>query len=484
MNRLLFVFLSIGFLAGLNTRANPMELAAQLQTEAYVYVVQADQSLADGRLEEAMENYQAAREAYRRLSIEFPSWEPRIIQYRKTYCDNQIAEIGRRIGERAVARPPLSTPATVVASIPRPAPSAPPSPVVPDRSGEIHYYQSKINELESERLAAEGLQDQLAETVNENRLLQQQLEEARHQLEQRTHVEESTVAVLRAEVAEKDALLQAQQSQLALKQEQDLALNDMEARVNSLRMENTGLRQQLASFQVELDEAVVRAEQAEYLLREAEEQHQQALQNHSSTPAPSAMESPQNASSSPPPPASTAQARPTATAAPAPAASASATPVPVPSGKNVVDFVRQLLHEGRNEEALATVQQAREQIPADLPLTLTEGICLIRLQRYHEASTLLLDLARLNPRNAEVHANLGAAMMGAELYTEARENLQKAIRLDKNIGAEYYFNLAQLYAFIEPVNLRQARKFYKQALDYGLTADPQLEEALNAPTPP
>jgi Flp pilus assembly protein TadD len=110
-------------------------------------------------------------------------------------------------------------------------------------------------------------------------------------------------------------------------------------------------------------------------------------------------------------------------------------------------------------------------------LALIEGIALIRLQRYNEAASLLIDIAKRNPRNAEVHATLGAAMMGAGFYDEARETLLMAIRLDKNLP-ECHYNLAQLYAFIEPINLRLARRHYRNARDLGVGADPQLDAAL------
>jgi Flp pilus assembly protein TadD len=141
------------------------------------------------------------------------------------------------------------------------------------------------------------------------------------------------------------------------------------------------------------------------------------------------------------------------------------------------DFVRQLLQEGDNEAALATVQNARRAARTDMSLGLIEGIALIRLQRYAEAAALLIDIAKQNPRNAEVHAPLGAAMMGAGFYDEARETLQMAIRLDKNLP-ECHYNLAQLYAFIEPVTPAPRARHYRNARDLGVAADPQIEAAL------
>lgn len=166
-------------------------------------------------------------------------------------------------------------------------------------------------------------------------------------------------------------------------------------------------------------------------------------------------------------------------AVPAAAASVAATVPPrtVPKGMPVADFVRQLLQEGENEAALATVQNARKTRPTDMNLVLIESIALIRLQQYREAAAMLVDLAKNNPRNAEIHATLGAAMMGAGFYEEARETLLMAVKFDKNLP-ECHFNLAQLYALVDPKDLRKARKHYKQALELGIPPDAQLDKIL------
>ena len=168
-------------------------------------------------------------------------------------------------------------------------------------------------------------------------------------------------------------------------------------------------------------------------------------------------------------------------AVPPPSAEASAMatlpPKSIPEGISTADYIRKLLQDGENESALATVQDARKGVPADMNLALIEGIALIRLQRYSDAAALLIDLARNNPRNADVHATLGAAMLGAGLYEEARETLQMAIKLDRNLP-ECHYNLAQIYAFIDPIDLKLARQYYQQARDLGLAADRQLEKTL------
>ena len=52
-----------------------------------------------------------------------------------------------------------------------------------------------------------------------------------------------------------------------------------------------------------------------------------------------------------------------------------------------------------------------------------------------------------------------------------------ALKLDKNLP-ECLYNLAQLYALVDPKDVKQARKYYQQALDLGVTPDAQLDKVL------
>ena len=280
----------------------------------------------------------------------------------------------------------------------------------------------------------------------------------------------------------------------------------MEGKVNDLRAENDRLKKEIKTLDAELDRAEARADQAEAQAKQAEAMQKDAekeLRKAQDEQADTAkqlaalqrkpiVDKPARAKDKPKPEAN-AEPEPQAKVAepalesakeetvspPAEATPSVATlpAQPIPDGASAADYVRKLLQNGENEAALATVQEARKSAPADMNLALIEGIALIRLQRYSEAATLLIDLARNNPRNAEVHATLGAAMMGAGLYQEARETLQMAIKLDRNLP-ECHYNLAQLCAFIDPIDLKQARKYYQQARDLGLAADPQLDKAL------
>lgn len=458
---------------------------AQLQTEAYVNLVQADQSLDAGRLDEALAQYQAARDFYDQIAREYPGHEPRIIQYRKTYCDNQIADIQRRKDGGAADELPELPPQDLEAVAESPAPELAP---VADRSAEIDYLKTRIAELEAELAKADAVQAEVEALSAENGQLKNDLENAQRQLAEKTAAEQSALDGLRAELAGKDRQIQDLQNDLEAKKQLDQALNDMEAAANDLRARNERLDQEIKTLDAELDAAEDRADQAERQAKEAErsarkadDRAQKAERDLAAAQRKSKPEKPvrEKAEAKPAPepkPAEQAQkeSKPAIVASPV---AATVPPKPVPNGMSAADFARKLLQEGDNDSALATVQEARKSAPADMNLLLIEGISLIRLQRYPEAATLLIDLAKNHPQNAEAHATLGAAMMGAGFYEEARETLLIAAKLDKNLP-ECHYNLAQLYAFIDPVNLKLARRYYKQARDLGLARDDQLEKAL------
>ena len=465
---------------------------AQIQTEAYVNLVQADQSLDAGRLDEALTQYQAARDYYLQLAKDFPGWEPRVIQYRKTYCDNQIADVERRksggqpeelpelepLPEEAPAQP-IPVPAVAESSEPEETPIA-------NQSAELDYLKSRVASLEADLAKSDALQTAFDALSAENKQLRTDFDAANRKLTEQENGTQSVLDGLRADLARKDEQNQALQRDVDAKKQLDQALNDLEAQVNDLRAQNERLNQEIKNLDGELDDAEVRADQAELKAKQAEASLQKAEKEIQKARAQKAdaekagRESEIAKADKPSKPADqapeTALAEPKADIAASPVA-ATVPPRSVPKGMVAADFVRQLLQEGENDAALATVQEARKTRPTDMNLVLIEGISLIRLQQYREAAAMLVDLAKNNPRNAEIHATLGAAMMGAGFYDEARETLLMAIKLDKNLP-ECLYNLAQLYALVAPKDVKLARKYYKQALDLGIAPDAQLDKIL------
>lgn len=295
----------------------------------------------------------------------------------------------------------------------------------------------------------------------------EQLEQNFRQLQDSERKAQSSVKILRTELAGRDQYFDALQREIQARSQLSQTVGTMENRINELTARNRQLEQDVAALGQERDQAETRARQAEAKQQDAESRARRAV---------AALAQAQPSTSVPPPPAATAK-EPVPEPPVAVAALAQEIADPTAPESAATEAIRQLLEVGDNQAALAAVRQARQADPADVNLAHLEGIALIRRQSYTAAAALLTDLARNNPRHAEIHAALGAAMMGAGFHEEARDILLMAARLDKQMP-ECLFNLAQLHAFIDPVDLKLARRFYHQARALGLAPDPRLEEVL------
>ena len=75
---------------------------------------------------------------------------------------------------------------------------------------------------------------------------------------------------------------------------------------------------------------------------------------------------------------------------------------------SAADYVRELVQQGENDAALATIQEARKVVPNDVNLALIEGIALIRLPALSSGRRHAHRAGQTQPRNAEINATLGA----------------------------------------------------------------------------
>lgn len=481
--------------------AQAPDVPAQLQTDAYVQLVQGDQDLDAGRLEDALTRYQAARRAYGQLAAEFPSWEARIVRYRSSYCDNQIAEINRRIGERAAAytaQTAATAPAAYYGTQPQPAPYAPatyaPSSYTPDPAPAAgvpeSVYQSVLRRADSLQAQLDSARNAEQQARAELARVRADLDRANRSISQRSVESDSELARLRDLQARQQNELQTLRgeaehlrAQLALKADLDGALNDAESALNAARTENQALQSQIADLQQDLEDCEERIAQATALAT-AKAAAPAPAAEPAAPPSfdPSAFSWPEPDPDPEPEtsvPGSDESAAPAPAPAPAPARIVPTFPPrPVPRGMDPADFIRVLIANGEEETALANIQQARAEDPGDPNLATLEGIVLIRLRHYSAAANLLHDLTLEHPDDATIHANLGAAWMGEGFYPGARAALGHAIELNPSIGGEYYYNYALVCAMTEPRDLEAARDAYRKALDAGIPRDPQLDAIL------
>ncbi len=331
------------------------------------------------------------------------------------------------------------------------------------RADEIARLQAQIAEMEARTQAASPDADTLRLELEESQTLsasfQAELESKTAELEaleaaaqeHRNRLEQYQQSLLRLQdqLATKELETASLQTQLQDQQQLHASIQQANNEMAELHKNNVRLTAQLAESEASLQSALFRTELAETKERQADARRQEAEQE-----------------------AQAAQKQ-LAAVAPAPAG----TPRSSSASLRAAEQSRRLMRNGNNQAALAIAQEARRSAPADWNLALIEGTALIRLRHYPEAVSLLSDLARKHPRNAEIHAALGAAQIGTGAFADARETLQTAIRYNNQLP-ETHFNLAQIHARIEPRDLKQARQFYRQALELGLAPNEAFEQLL------
>lgn len=330
------------------------------------------------------------------------------------------------------------------------------------RAAEIEQLKARIAGLEAEQAQPESVQKAQLALTAENDSLRKELDDARTSLQnlqadldvqtgEKKVLEESTRQLRDQQGKDQDGLRDLRDQLAAKDQQLDELRKELDSRMNldstiklaekeSARLQGKidHLNQRIADLDAALQASEFRADLADTKARQAEAKRKEAEQA---------------------------------------LAQAGAGSTPASMGPNPSDAVRHLMQSGNDSAALAAVREARKVSPDDRDLALLEGTSLVRLRLYPEAVSLLSILAQKNPRKAEIHAALGAAQIGAGSYEEARKTLLESVRLDDNLP-ESHFNLAQIYARIEPKNLAQARKCYQQALELGLAPNERFEQAL------
>lgn len=109
-----------------------------------------------------------------------------------------------------------------------------------------------------------------------------------------------------------------------------------------------------------------------------------------------------------------------------------------------VASVRNLLKDGKLQDALSAVNGDLKQSPDNVTLRFLKGVILTRLNRLDDAETIFKELINAHPELPEPYNNLAVIYAAEGKYEDARELLQKAIdthpsyaTADENLGDIY-----------------------------------------------
>jgi len=145
--------------------------------------------------------------------------------------------------------------------------------------------------------------------------------------------------------------------------------------------------------------------------------------------------------------------------------------------------------QGKTEEALAAIGEARKAYPNDINLILNEAEILIDLKEMDKFAQLMEEAISLHPNDPQLFFNLGVISFNEGKVEEAIKNYEKALELDPDFGI-VYFNLAlaillEENALIEKMNVASSaldfdkydelelkhKEMWKMALPYLIKAD-------------
>lgn len=106
------------------------------------------------------------------------------------------------------------------------------------------------------------------------------------------------------------------------------------------------------------------------------------------------------------------------------------------------------------------------------------GIVLYQQGKYDDAVQILSRAVALDPKDPKTRNYLGIAASQKGWQEAAEQECRTAIELDDNYG-DAHFNLAVIYATQSPPSKELAKRHYNKALALGVPRDDQLEKLLN-----
>lgn len=146
------------------------------------------------------------------------------------------------------------------------------------------------------------------------------------------------------------------------------------------------------------------------------------------------------------------------------------------------------LRHNNYEQAANRLKKAFKQDPDDLDTLLPLGHALVQTGDVDLAVSMLSRAVALEPNNHVLHRTLGVACSSLGWRDAAATQFHRALKIEPE-DSESAFNLALLYATGKNPRVKDARKWYRRAIEFGAERDPGLEEALGLPdnaekTPP
>ncbi len=229
--------------------------------EVYQAIQQADQLKGTGRSDLARDKYQEAQTTLKKLQSTYPTWNPKLIQFRLNYVEAKLDPL-LRLRPAAAAAPAA------------PAPETKPSPALEEKEGQIRALNEEVVQLQADRSLLEAklkealsaqpaamdprelakAEDKIKTLEKERDLLKVSFEQ--RQVKQAKLIDPSVMEQTQKTLAETNRRLEQQKETLAaLTQERSLlqsrlqSVSQQEAAAQLAQAEKESLKSQLAELQ-------------------------------------------------------------------------------------------------------------------------------------------------------------------------------------------------------------------------------------------
>jgi len=134
-------------------------------------------------------------------------------------------------------------------------------------------------------------------------------------------------------------------------------------------------------------------------------------------------------------------------------------------------------HRGKFKAAELTLKKALAVSPKDEFVHTTLGIVYYRQAKFDDAVAELTKSLEINPKSPIAHNYLGVTASQKGRLGEAEKEILQAIANNPDY-ADAHFNLAVIYATMQPASKELARRHYTRATALGTQPDPSLEKLL------
>src|SRR5438105_852055 len=134
-------------------------------------------------------------------------------------------------------------------------------------------------------------------------------------------------------------------------------------------------------------------------------------------------------------------------------------------------------HRGKFKAAELTLKKALAASPKDEFVHTTLGIVYYRQAKFDDAVAELTKSLEINPKNPIAHNYLGVTASQKGRLGEAEKEILQAIANNPDY-ADAHFNLAVIYATMQPASKELAKRHYTRATALGTQPDPSLEKLL------